>query len=146
MALGDERRASGQAMEQARRNIGRANEAARRAGGEAMEQARRGRQVVEDINRLTRPQPVRRSLPTVEPVGARPAARGRGVYTPPPATQGGGIASPLAETAGSREYYPAVERPSTDGLVFFSVRAVQRVHMTDANGAEVVMEFQNVTS
>jgi len=30
--------------------------------------------------------------------------------------------------------------------VFFSVRATKTIVMTDANGAEVVMEFQNVTS
>lgn len=141
MALGDERRASGQAMEQARRNIGRANEAARRAGGEAMEASRRGRQVVEDINRLTRPQPVRRSLPTVEPVGARPAARGRGVYTPPPATQGGGgIAGPLVEV--SRTYAPDPEYIETiDGSGYFKVRRVASITMKDANDNEVVFTY-----
>lgn len=146
MALGDSRRASGQAMEQSRRALGRANEAARRALGDAMENSRRGTTVVQDINRLTRPQPPRRPLPSIEPVGALPAARGRGDYKAPPPSAAGGIASPLKETANSREYYAAVNRPSTDGMVFFSVRAVRRVQMTDANDAEVVLEFENVTS
>lgn len=146
MALGDSRRASGQAMEQARRNLGRANEEARRAGGAAMEARRTGKTVADDLNRLTDPRPARRTLRAIESVGPLPASRGRGVYQPPPTTAAGGIASPLTEEADSREYYAAVNRPSTDGLVFFSVRAVQRVHMTDANNAEVVLEFQNVTS
>lgn len=146
MALGDERRASGQAMQNSRRNIGRLNESQRRAGGQAMIEERTGKSVVSDINRLTRPPAKRRPLSRIDPVGALPASRGRGVYNAPPAAQAGGIASPLTETASSREYYAAVNRPSTDGLVFFSVRAVQRVHMTDANDAEVVLEFQNVTS
>ena len=146
MALGDSRRASGQAMEQGRRNIGRANEASRRAAGQAMIEERTGKAVVDDLNRLTKQQTNRRPLPAISPVGALPASRGRGVYKAPPVSTGGGIASPLTEAADSREYYAAVEKPSTDGLVFFSVRAVQRVHMTDANNAEVVLEFQNVTS
>lgn len=148
MALGDERRAIGQAMEQSRRAIGRNNETSRRAIGQANETSRRntGKAVAEDINRLTTPPAQRRTLRPIAPVGALPPSRGRGVYKPPASSVGGGIASPLTEAANSREYYPAVNRPSTDGLVFFSVRAVHRVHMTDANDAEVVLEFRNVTS
>ncbi|MCD1640092.1 hypothetical protein K7H92_15345 [Pseudomonas stutzeri] len=142
-SLQEQRRAIAEGMARSRAATG---EAQRNAAGNAMVEQRTGRSVVQDINRLTRPRPQRKPLPSIEPVGAVPASRGRGDYKAPPPSAAGGIASPLTETASSREYYAAVNRPSTDGLVFFSVRAVQRVHMTDANDAEVVMEFQNVTS
>lgn len=142
-SLQEQRRAIAEGMARSRAATG---EAQRNAAGDAMIEQRTGRSVVKDINRLTRPRPQRKPLPSIEPVGAVPASRGRGDYKAPPPSAAGGIASPLTETASSREYYAAVNRPSTDGLVFFSVRAVQRVHMTDANDAEVVLEFQNVTS
>jgi hypothetical protein len=142
-SLQEQRRAIAEGMARSRAATG---EAQRNAAGTAMVEQRTGRSVVQDINRLTRPRPQRKPLPSIEPVGAVPASRGRGDYRAPPPSAAGGIASPLTETANSREYYTAVNRPSTDGLVFFSVRAVQRVHMTDANDAEVVLEFQNVTS
>lgn len=142
-SLQEQRRAIAEGMARSRAATG---EAQRKAAGDAMIEQRTGRSVVKDINRLTRPQPRRKPLPSIEPVGSVPASRGRGDYKAPPPSAAGGIASPLTETASSREYYTAVNRPSTDGLVFFSVRAVQRVHMTDANDAEVVLEFQNVTS
>ena len=142
-SLQEQRRAIAEGMARSRAATG---EAQRNAAGNAMVEQRTGRSVVQDINRLTRPRPQRKPLPSIEPVGAVPASRGRGDYKAPPPSAAGGIASPLTETASSREYYAAVNRPSTDGLVFFSVRAVQRVHMTDANDAEVVLEFQNVTS
>lgn len=142
-SLQEQRRAIAEGMARSRAATG---EAQRNAAGNAMVEQRTGRSVVQDINRLTRPRPQRKPLPSIEPIGAVPASRGRGDYKAPPPSAAGGIASPLTETASSREYYAAVNRPSTDGLVFFSVRAVQRVHMTDANDAEVVLEFQNVTS
>ncbi len=142
-SLQEQRRAIAEGMARSRQATG---EAQRNAAGNAMIEQRTGRSVAQDINRLTRPRPQRKPLPSIEPVGAVPASRGRGDYKAPPPSAAGGIASPLTETANSREYYAAVNRPSTDGLVFFSVRAVQRVHMTDANDAEVVLEFQNVTS
>lgn len=142
-SLQEQRRAIAEGMARSRQATG---EAQRNAAGNAMVEQRTGRSVVQDINRLTRPRPQRKPLPSIEPIGAVPASRGRGDYKAPPPSAAGGFASPLTETASSREYYAAVNRPSTDGLVFFSVRAVQRVHMTDANDAEVVLEFQNVTS
>ncbi|MCQ2048825.1 Uncharacterised protein [Stutzerimonas stutzeri] len=142
-SLQEQRRAIAEGMARSRAATG---EAQRNAAGNSMVEQRTGRSVVQDINRLTRPRPQRKPLPSIEPVGAVPASRGRGDYKAPPPSAAGGIASPLTETASSRDYYAAVNRPSTDGLVFFSVRAVQRVHMTDANDAEVVLEFQNVTS
>lgn len=142
-SLQEQRRAIAEGMARSRAATG---EAQRNAAGNTMVEQRTGRSVVQDINRLTRPRPQRKPLPSIEPVGAVPASRGRGDYKAPPPSAAGGIASPLTETPNSREYYAAVNRPSTDGMVFFSVRAVWRVHMTDANDAEVVQEFENVTS
>lgn len=88
----------------------------------------------------------RNSLEEVQPRGALPAQRGFGEPRRAEAVGGGGIASPLKEQAGTREYHPSVLRPSTDGAVFFMVRAAKTVRMTDANDEEVVMEYQNVTS
>jgi len=149
MAMSNEasRRASGAAMEASRRASGAAMEASRRAGGAAMEERRRGKQVVDDINSLANPPANRKTLRTVDPVGGVPARRGSGVYQAPASSNtGGGIASPLIEVPNSREYHPTVLRPSTDGAVFFEVRVAKKVTMTDANGAQVVMEFSNVNS
>ena len=132
--------------EAARRAIGTNNEAARRQIGSDMIERRTGRSQVDDINALVNQPRQRRSLPAVEPRGGVPAQVGTGNYTAPPASTGGGIASPLVEQPGTREYYDSVLRPSTDGAVFFTVRATKKITMTDANGAEVVMEYQNVTS
>lgn len=142
-SLQEQRRAIAEGMARSRAATG---EAQRNAIADANYLQRTGNRVANDINRLTRPRPQRKPLPSIEPVGAVPASRGRGDYKAPPPSAAGGIASPLTETANSREYYAAVNRPSTDGMVFFSVRAVRRVHMTDANAAEVPLEFENVTS
>lgn len=128
-------------------------QAQRQAGGQAMETNRRaiadanylqrtGQQVANDINRLTDPRAPRKTLRPVEPVGALPATRGRGVYKPPPAT--GGIASPLVEQSGTREFHPPRTVTSTDGLLVMQIRQVKTLHMLDANDAEVVMEFPYV--
>lgn len=140
------RRASGAAMEKSRRQSGQAMEDSRRAGGAAMEERRRGKQVVDDINSLANPPAARKTLRTIDPVGSLPARRGTGVYQAPAGGGTGGIASPLIEAPNSREYHPTVLRPSTDGAVFFEVRVAKKVTMTDANGAQVVMEFSNVNS
>lgn len=144
----ERRRASGAAMEASRRASGAAMEASRRAGGAAMIERRTGKSVAEDIQSLAAPQRQARPLPRVDPVGALPAQRGTGTSTGPASggATGGGIASPLIETAGTREYHPSILRASTDGAVFFEVRAAKKVTMTDANGEPVVLEFQNVNS
>ncbi len=130
-----------------RRASGAAMEASRRAGGAAMEERRRGKQLVDDINSLANPPANRKTLRTVDPVGGVPARRGSGVYQAPATSgTGGGIASPLIEVPNSREFHPTILRPSTDGAVFFEVRVAKKVTMTDANGAQVVMEFSNVNS
>ena len=118
--------------------------AERRAIGQRIVAERRGESVVEDLNRLINPTRQRRTLRTVPPVGALPVARGRGNYTPPPATSpGGGIASPLIEGAAAlREWWPT-GWPSTDGI--FEYPAEKRVLMTDANGAEVEFQYSSPT-
>lgn len=141
MSLADERNAIREGMANARTATGAGE---RHAIGKRLESERRGAQVVEDLNRLQRAPQQRRSLRTVPPVGAVPASRGRASYVPPPAGTGGGIASPLIEEPGTRELYEAVTYVSIDGMLAFRTRRVQRVHMKDANGAEVEMEFANV--
>ncbi|WP_312299210.1 hypothetical protein [Stutzerimonas nitrititolerans] len=120
-----ERQAAGQAME---RN--------RRGAGQAMIEQRTGQSVAADINRLTDPRPPRRTLRPVEPVGALPPSRGRGVYKAPPTT-GGGIAGPLQET--SRTYASTPEFiESIDGRGYWRIRRVESITIVDANGNEVV--------
>ncbi|WP_073267447.1 hypothetical protein [Phytopseudomonas punonensis] len=118
----------------------------RRAGGQAMIDRRAGKSDVDDINALVNPPRQQRALKTVEPRGGLPAQRGSGAYVAPPANTGGGIASPLTETANTRTFHESVIRTSMDGAVFFEVRAAKTVTMTDANGAEVIMEYANVTA
>ena len=53
-----------------------------------------------------------------------------------------GIASPLVEPdASTREYHSNTVMVSSDGLFQFVVQPIKRVYMEDANGAEVVLEF-----
>lgn len=123
-------------------------QAERDATGRAMIEQRTGKTVAEDINRLVTPLGKRKTLRPVQPVGALPASRGRGVYTPPPASAGGGIASPLTELRISsggklvpdREYWPA-GMTSSDGL--FVLPAIKTLNLTDANGAEVQIMLGN---
>lgn len=147
MALGDARRAGGQALEQGRRAAGRALEDARRAGGQQMEATRRGEAVAEDINSLVRPQRQAKALPRVQPVGAIPPQRSRGTYKALAATGTAGIASPLIEGAAgegatlAREYYAGITLTSSDGLISLDVEPLKKLTMRDANGEPVVMEF-----
>lgn len=123
-------------------------QAERDAAGKAMIEQRTGKAVAEDINRLTDRTPTRKTLRRVEPVGALPASRGRGVYKAPPAAGGGGIASPLTENVISsggklvpdREYWPA-GMTSSDGL--FILPAIKTLNLTDANGESVQIMLAN---
>lgn len=121
MALGDERRASGQAMEASRRAIDGAMRAARQSTFKS------------DLNALESGNTARRrsSLSTVEPQGGRPATKSRVDYTPP-VTASGGIASPLTEI-GTREYHPAVLVASSDGIFTLQIEHVKKLIMQDAN-------------
>ena len=137
-SLQEQRRAIAEGMRRSRAATG---EAQRNATGNSIIEQRTGRAVADDINRLTKPPQQRRTLRPVEPVGSLPPSRGRGVYKPPAAGGTAGIASPLTEEAATRTYYPNRLIASTDGAVFFSVRAVKTLTMRDANDAEVVMEL-----
>ncbi|MTZ15223.1 hypothetical protein GNE00_15845 [Pseudomonas sp. JL972] len=136
--LQEQRRAIAEGMRRSRAATG---EAQRNATGNSIIEQRTGRAVADDINRLTKPPQQRRTLRPVEPVGSLPPSRGRGVYKPPAAGGTAGIASPLTEEAATRAYYPNRLIASTDGAVFFSVRAVKTLTMRDANDAEVVLEL-----
>lgn len=145
--LEQQRRANGERIQNERRANGERIEAERRAIGNRMVEERTGKSVADDLNRLTTPQQQRRSLPSVPTVGAQPASVGRGSYVPKAATTAG-IASPLTEktkvvggkTVPDNELWPA-GYPSSDGL--FVLPAWKTVKFTDANGAEVILEYAN---
>jgi hypothetical protein len=141
--LDAERRAIGERMERERRAADPG--AAMRANGLRLERERTGAAVQKDINSLVRPTAQRQQFKTVPPLGALPAQRGRADYkAPAAASTGGGIASPLIEgSAATREYFDQQLLPSTDGLVWTRWKSVKKITMTDANSAEVVMEFKN---
>jgi len=141
MSLSDERKAIRDDMARARAATGAAQ---RRAIGKQIESERRGARVVEELNRLQRVPPQRRTLRTVPPVGAVPASRGRASYVPPPAATGGGIASPLIEEPGTRTFHLPRIITTSDGLFVFRLRRTASITMKDANNAEVLMEFENV--
>lgn len=146
--LEEQRRASGQAMQDARRANGQRIEAERRAIGNRMIEERTGKSVADDINRLTAPPRQRKTLRTIQPVGGIAAGRGRADYKAPTNSSTAGIASPLTEktkvvsgkTVPDNELWPA-GYPSSDGL--FMLPAWKTLNFTDANGAEVVFEYAN---
>ncbi|MFV3415331.1 hypothetical protein ACNFH8_23955 [Pseudomonas sp. NY15436] len=141
--LEQQRRAIGVAKEAARRGLGISNEAARRGIGTSMEAQRRGTNVIDDLNSVVVPVQQGRLLPSLESRGARPAARGVADYKAPTST-GGGIASPLVEqNTNLREYFPEEYLKSTDGLMWSRARPLKKIVMQDANGDSVVMEFKN---
>lgn len=133
MALGDERRASGRAMEANRRAIDGAMRAARQSTFKR------------DLNALESGTTARRSgaLRAVEPRGGVPSSTARVDYTPPAGTGGGGgIASPLTEASyAAREYWPVEVLTSSDGLLTFRVKPIKKIVQADANDAEVVQVF-----
>ena len=133
MALGDERRASGRAMEANRRAIDGAMRAARQSTFKR------------DLNALESGATARRSgaLRSVESRGGVPSSTARVDYTPPPSTGGGGgIASPLTEASyAAREYWPVEVLTSSDGLLTFRVKPIKKIVQAEANDAEVVQIF-----
>lgn len=141
-SLQEQRQAIAAGMAASRQATGAAE---RRATGQRIIEERTGKAVAEDINRLVNQPRQRRSLRTVPPVGAVPAGKGRGTYTEP--TSGtAGIASPLIEktkvvdgkTLPDNELWPQ-GHTSSDGL--FVLPAWKTLKLTDANGAEVVIQL-----
>ncbi|TWC35049.1 hypothetical protein FBY03_11197 [Pseudomonas sp. SJZ079] len=99
--------------------------------------------LVRNLNALLKPR-ARKELRQLEPRGPLKGKRVQAGYTSAPTS--GGIASPLTEKTkdqggsqvADREYYPA-GLVSSDGL--FVLPALKKQSFTDANGAEVVMDF-----
>lgn len=141
-SLADQRKAIGKSISVGF-DSGKSAAEARRAIGSRIEAERRGESVVEDLNRLITPARQRRTLRTVQPVGAVPVTRGRGNYVPPPVvTPGGGIASPLTEPSyAAREFYDPRYLQSSDGVFVWEFVPVKKIIFEDDNGAEVVQEF-----
>lgn len=144
MALGDERRASGKRMEQARRQGGVAMESQRRALDAAMVARRRGESVVEDMQRLESPPRAQRSLPQVTPRGGIPAARGRAYYQDKPKMgQGGGLTPPLTEKDDSRVYFAQKSQFFTaDFLLVVEIQPLESIIMLDGEDNEIPMIFK----
>lgn len=138
--LEEQRRATAAGMAASRAPTGQAQ---RQAGGQAMIERRTGRSQVDDINALVNPPRQRRPLPSIEPVGALPASRGRGDYKAPPPSAAGGIAGPLVEVSGSREYFANKTQFYTSEFLFVvEIQPLRRMTMMDANGAEVPFEYR----
>ena len=145
-SLADQRKAIGKSIS-AGFDSGKSAAEARRAIGKRIETERRGESVVEDLNRLINPVRQRRTLRSVPSVGALPPARGRGNYTPPPASStGGGIASPLTETDYAlREFHAARYFTTVDGIFVWQIDPPKKFVMEDANGAPVEQIFAEPT-
>lgn len=143
-SLHDQRNSMRKALTAGRRANGDALVTGRRGINERMEKERRGSQIVNDLNQLQRTTRQRKTMRTIPPVGAIPASRGRASYVPP-VKPGGGIASPLTETPDTRTLHPVKTVFSSDGLLAFAFQRTATVTMTDANNAEVLMEFADVS-
>lgn len=65
------------------------------------------------------------ALPAIEPVGGRPAVRGRSDYAASAPGAGGGPSGELTELPGTRTYWPAATIMPADGFFFYSVKAVK---------------------
>lgn len=97
-----------------------------------------------DLNTLETRQRLSAILPILEPIGPRPATRGRGEYVPPAATGGGGgLTSPINETA--RTYHDPRLIRSSDGLVAWTVARTETITSQDALGAVEVRGFADVS-
>lgn len=108
-----------------RRQIGIDNKNARQASGRAMR---------DDMRALSETPKVREPLPAVPKRGGMEAARGRGIWSrPAPSAGGGGIASPLTETPDTREYFAETVVMPADGYFVYSVKAVKKLTLTDAD-------------
>lgn len=138
--LEEQRRAIADNMRKRRAATG---EAERRAIGDAMVARRTGRSVQADVNALVNRPRQRPTLPPVQSRGGLPAQVGVGSYGGNPSGGGkGGIASPLTEVANSREYSldeTWVEAIDGSGLV--RVRVAKKLRLTDADGAEVIINL-----
>lgn len=101
--------------------------------------------LVGTLNSLLSPRQ-RKTLKAVESRGVLRGSRASVLYTPK-GVQGGGIASPLTEQSyAEREWYAEKTLTSSDGLLSFRVQAIKQLRMTDANDAEVLLQFKEPTT
>lgn len=109
---------------------------------QAYDQNRPGMPIHEYLNRAVKPEHKPKVLPPLPAKGAIGVQVGIGEWKGGGAAAGGGgIASPLTEAdASTREYWPDGLR-SSDGL--FVLPAIKTLNMTDASGAEVVIQLAN---
>lgn len=130
-------------QEQRRQSIGTALEAGRRSIGDAMIQRRTGQDLVDSLGRLAPASRSRKTLSTLDAIGALPAARGTAPWVESrPGSSTAGIASPLTETDYStRQYWPEQTIESVDGLLSFRIKPIKQITQADANGAEVLQVF-----
>lgn len=114
------------------------NEESRRASGRKMEEDRRasGRAFRDDLNALAQARQSKNTLPVVPKRGGMIAARGTANWDRPNAGTGG-IASPLTETPDTRLYFAEAVVIPADGYFVYSVKAVKKLTLTDADGNPV---------
>lgn len=143
------REASSQAIAAGRQQ---SSEAARRAIGRSLEEQRRGKTLQGDLNSLKPGARQSKTLPARERSGGRPASSGVGAWnpsTPSAGGAGGGIASPLTEktktegtaTVPDRDYYGTVVVATSDGIFTMEIKPIKALKLTDADGADVVVNL-----
>lgn len=136
----ERRRAIGRRLTEERQAIGRRLTEERQAIGRRIVEERTGQRIRDDLSRSLPPERPRKTLGAIQAKGALPVQVGVGEWRGGGEASGtGGIASPLTETdAIAREYWPAGLR-SSDGL--FVLPALKTLRLSDANGAEVVVQL-----
>lgn len=114
------------------------NEESRRASGRKMEEDRRasGRAFRDDLNALAQARQSKNTLTVIPKRGGMSAARGTANWDRPSAVTGG-IASPLTETPDTREYFAETVVMPADGYFVYSVKAVKKLTLTDADSNPV---------
>lgn len=91
-----------------------------------------------DLQRLTQPPAKPAELPPAGRATAIPNGKGLGAQT-----RAAGIASPLTEEDAATREWHATPLYSTDGLL--SWPQLKALHLKDANGATVVIQFGEAT-
>jgi hypothetical protein len=105
--------------------------------------ASKTQQLVEDLKSLIKREArIKAGLPSPAERDDIPASRGVGLATVTnKKSSSSGIASPLTEQADKRTTYPERYITSTDGLFTLAWSPVLQATYTDANGAEVVVNY-----
>lgn len=99
------------------------------------------RRLKEYLNTLVEPRRDREGLPDLPPREAIPG--GKGLATPSGGV-GGGLTSPLEEDdASTRQYHPPGDITSTDGLFVIELEPLAQMEMTDGDGNDVTLIFDD---